>query len=138
MSGKHKYDIVILTVNKWLIRFLMGVLTVCLVLASLDLIRILYNTIINPPFLLIDITTLFATFNLLLIVTVGYELVKSFHTIISSDIIPTIPIIQIAVIALANKIITLDLKHTDAPVMFGLAAILASLGLSYFFLKTRK
>lgn len=138
MSGNHKYDTIVLTVNKWLIRFLMGLLTICLVLASLDLVRILYIAITKPPFLLLDITTLFSIFNLLLIVAVGYELVKSFHTIISSNIIPTVPIIQIAVIAVANKIITLDLKNTNAPMIFGLAGIMASLGLSYFFLKNRK
>jgi uncharacterized membrane protein (DUF373 family) len=41
--------------------------------------------------------------------------------------------VQIAIIAVANKIITLDIKHTDAITLFGLAALMTGLGLVYYF-----
>jgi uncharacterized membrane protein (DUF373 family) len=67
----------------------------------------IYKKITNPPFLLIELSTLFEIFNLLLVIAVGYELMKSFYMIVSSDKIPVVPIVEIAIIALANKVITI-------------------------------
>jgi uncharacterized membrane protein (DUF373 family) len=84
---------------------------------------------------MLDVETLFEVFNLLLIIAVGYELIKSLHTIITADTIPAADITLIAIIAVANKIITLDIKNTEPSVLYGLAAIMVTLGATYFFLK---
>ena len=138
MEKNNKFDGVIIGINKVIIRFLMIILTVCLIFASLDLVKIIYQRITLPPFLLLDVATLFEIFNLLLIIAIGYELIKSFHTIVSSDTIPVIPIIQIAIIAIANKIITLDLKHIEPQILYGLASLLLGLGAAIFFSKHSK
>ena len=137
MQEGNKIDSSIITIGKWIIRFLMAVLTICLLLATAHLVKVIYDKISEPPFLLLDVNTLFEIFNLLLIIAVGYELIKSLLTIITSDTIPAADIMLIAIIALANKMITLDVKHTDAPVLYGLAAIMVSLGSTFFFLKRR-
>ena len=116
----------------------MIILTLCLILALGSLIQIVYHRIISPPFLLIDITLLFESFNLVLINAVGYELVKSLSIIISSDVIPTRLIIQIAIIAVANKIITLDLKNVKTEMLYGMASILIGLGAAFYFLHNPK
>jgi len=46
-------------------------------------------------------------------------------------------VVEVAVIALCNKIITLDLKHTDGIVLLGIASLLAGLSVSYFVLRFR-
>ena len=99
-----------------------------LLLASADIVYVIYQKLKEPPYWLIDVTTLFDVFSLVLIIAIGYELIKSLILVISSESIPSFPIIQIAIIAVANKIITLDIKHTDAVTLFGLAALLAALG----------
>ena len=73
-----------------------------------------------------------------MIIAIGYELIKSLLLIISSDTVPTIPIIQIAIIAVSNKIITLDINQTDETTLIGLALLIAALGLAYFLMKYRK
>lgn len=74
-------------------------------------------------------------FNLILIIAIGYELIKSLILIISSNTVPTLPIIQIAIIAVSNKIITLDIKQTNVYILIGLALLIAALGLTYFLMK---
>ena len=131
--GKDKFIKTILFTNKLVIKLLICLLTITLILASADLVSTLYDKIKEPPYFLIDVTTLFNGFSLVLIVAVGYELVKSLIIIISSESIPSFPIVQIAIIAVANKIITLDIKHTEPGILFGLAALITGLGLTYFF-----
>lgn len=128
----NKFNATILGINKWIIRLLMIILTLCLILASIYLCYVIYNRITQPPFLLIELSTLFEIFNLLLVIAVGYELMKSFYMIVTSEDIPVVPIIEIAIIALANKVITLDFKVASANTLFGMAALMIALGAAHF------
>ncbi len=135
MEKHNAYDKIIIGINKRLIRFLMGVLTLCIILGSLDLVRVIYDEVIHPPFVFLNVSNLLGTFNLILIIAVGYELVKSLHTLIVSPVIPAIPLVQIGIIALSNKMITIDFKAANPEKLYGMAVIMFSLGVSYFFLQ---
>jgi len=80
-------------------------------------------------------STPFEIFTLVLTIAIGYDLIKCFTKLISSDIIPVLPIIQISVVAVANKIITLDTKRTDPATLYGLATPLAGLGVAFYLFK---
>ena len=135
MDNTDKFLKIISGINKNVMRVMIGLMTLSLILASLHFIYLIYERLIAPPYFIIEVTTLFEIFNLILIIAVGYELTKSLILIISSESIPTIPIIQIAIIAVANKIITLDAKHVDPPLVIGLSLLIAALGLTHFLLK---
>ena len=138
MKNNDKFSTIILGINKTVIRFLIGLMTLTLILGTLHLMILEYQKIKEHPFLLVDVSTLFEVFNLILIIAIGYELIKSLLIIISSDTVPTVPIIQIAIIAVSNKIITLDIKQTDVNTLIGLALLIAALGVAHFLLKYRK
>lgn len=137
-TNKDGFVKTVLFANKLIVKLLIVVLTVCLILACVNLLIIVYDRITRPPFLVMEVETLFEVMSLVLIIAIGYELVKSLLIIITSEGIPSLPILQIAIIAISNKIITLDIKHTDAMVLFGLAALIIGLGLAYFFHRTKK
>ncbi|MEP6712954.1 MAG: phosphate-starvation-inducible PsiE family protein [Ferruginibacter sp.] len=139
MESNDKFSKITGVINKTVMRILIGIMTFSLILASLHLIYLVYQHIFDhAPYFLIDVSTLFDIFNLVLVIAVGYELIKSLVLIISSDTIPTIPIIQIAIIAVANKIITLDIKHTEPNIIIGLAILIGTLGLTHFLVKYAK
>jgi uncharacterized membrane protein (DUF373 family) len=139
MKGNDKFSNIISIINKNVIRVLIGVMTFSLILGSLHLIYLVYQEIIGTsPHFLLDVTNLLNIFSLVIIIAVGYELIKSLILIISSDVIPTVPIIQIAIVAVANKIITLDTKHTEPNMVIGLAVLIGALGLVHFLLKYYK
>ena len=138
MNNNDKFSIIILGINKNIIRVLIGIMTLSLILGSANLIYLEIVKIINHPYYLVDISTLFEVFNLILIIAIGFELIRSLILIISSDTVPTVPIIQIAIIAVSNKIITLDIKQTNVNTLVGLALLIAALGLAHFLLKYRR
>ena len=125
----------VLFVNKLIIKLLICVLTICLILSTVHLLIVVYGKISKPPFLVFEVDTLYDVFSLILIIAIGFELIKSLLIIISSNNIPSFPIVQIAIIAVANKIITIDIKHTDFYTMIGLAALITGLGFTYYFHK---
>lgn len=135
MNRNDKFSRIIIGINKNIIRLLIGIMTLMLILGTIHLIYLEFNKITAPPYLLIDVSTLLEVFNLILIIAVGYELIKALLLIISSNTIPTIPIIEISIIAISTKIITLDVKQTSSNVIISLAILIASLGLAYFLLK---
>ena len=135
MKSNDKFSGIILGTNKNVIRVLIGIMTLSLILGTLNLIYLEFAKIIDHPYFLVDVTTLFEVFNLILVLAIGYELIRSLILIISSDTIPTVPIIQIAIIAVSNKIITLDIKQTNVNILIGLALLIAALGLAYFLMK---
>lgn len=138
MNSKDKFSNIILIINKNVLRVLIGIMTLSLILGAANLIYLEFLKIIDHPYFLVDVTTLFEVFNLILVLAIGYELIRSLILIISSDTVPTVPIIQIAIIAVSNKIITLDIKQTNVDILIGLALLIAALGLAHFLLKNSR
>lgn len=111
------------------------VVLVSMTLGSFHLISILYQKIVSPdPYVgLLNILDLMDIFAMLLTIGVGYELFKSISILIKSDIIPAGPIVKIGAIAVANKIITLDIKNIDHYKMIALGTLILCLALGYYF-----
>jgi len=111
------------------------VVLVSMTLGSFHLISILYQKIVSPdPYVgLLNILDLMDIFAMLLTIGVGYELFKSISILIKSDIIPAGPIVKIGAIAVANKIITLDIKNVDHYKMIALGTLILCLALGYYF-----
>ncbi|MDI1305507.1 MAG: phosphate-starvation-inducible PsiE family protein [bacterium] len=135
MSTEDKFSRIIIVINKNIIRVLIAVMTLMLILGTLHVIYLECKKITAPPYLLIDVFALLEVFNLILVIAVGYELIKALLLIISSNTIPTVQIIEISIIAISTKIITLDVKQTSSNVITSLALLIAALGLAYFLLK---
>jgi uncharacterized membrane protein (DUF373 family) len=135
MKSDEQFSRIIIGINKNIIRILISIMTLMLILGTIQLIFLEFKKITNSPYLLIEVSTLVEVFNLILIIAVGYELIKALLLIISSNTIPTVPIIEISIIAISTKIITLDIKQTNSNVIISFALLIAALGLSYFLLK---
>jgi uncharacterized membrane protein (DUF373 family) len=122
----------ILQTNKWIMVGIVLILTPSLLSASLYLIYTVITEIQAPPMLLINPKLLYQIFSSALIIAIGYELIKSIIIIITSDEIPALPIVKISIIAVANKVITLDVKDISHLTILGLAALLIGLAMIYY------
>lgn len=118
---------------------MMFILIASMLLGSVDLLIKFYTAVVSPdpyPFV-ISVHDLYNFFSIILIIVVGYELFKSMTIILDQKKIPVREIMQIAMIALANKVITLDIKSLPLENMIGLGVIIACLGLAYFAYNSR-
>jgi uncharacterized membrane protein (DUF373 family) len=127
-----------LKTGKIILRCMIFILIVSLIFASVYLVKDIVQRISALPFFSIDINLVYEIFSMVLVIAVGYELVKSFTIIVSSDKLPTALIVEVAIIALCNKIITLNLKEISFVYLLSIAALMLALGITFFLVKTNK
>ena len=120
-----------------IIKTLILLMTVTVIFSTLDLAWIIVKDLATPPTLLLDIKELKEIFGLFLLVLIGLELVESMHAYLVNHAIhaEVEVILLIAVIAVARKIIIMDVDETSFQTLLGIASIIIALAGGYYLLK---
>ncbi|NJN71537.1 MAG: phosphate-starvation-inducible PsiE family protein [Limnothrix sp. RL_2_0] len=122
--------------EKLMIQLLMAMMSIAIGLATLDLGWVIFQDVMAPPVPLLDADQLLDIFGLFMLVIIGIELLE---TIMKTYLVKGEPhfevVLSVAIIAIARKVIILDLKKIDSLSLFGIAAIILSLTVGYYFMK---
>ncbi|NUP10134.1 MAG: phosphate-starvation-inducible PsiE family protein [Polyangiaceae bacterium] len=116
---------------------LMAMMAIVVVLAVIDLAWVLARDFLSPPLAFLDIHELLDIFGVFLLVLIGIELLETVYIYIRDHEIRTEVIVLVALIALARKIITLDVKTLPSLSLVGIAAVVLSLALAYVLIRRR-
>ncbi len=114
---------------------LIGMMAVVIVLAVADLTWVLVKDIISPPVVLLDLDELLDLFGMFLLVLIGIELLETLKAYVRERELRAEVIILVAIIALARKIVTLDVKDVPSVSLLGIAAIIVALGIAYYLIR---
>ncbi len=121
--------------ERLMIQILMVMMAIAIGLGTLDLGWEIFLHIMTPPIPLIDAEQLLDIFGLFMLVIIGIELLE---TIMKTYLIKGKPhfevVLSVAIIAIARKVIILDLKEIDSISLFGIASIIISLTIGYYFM----
>jgi uncharacterized membrane protein (DUF373 family) len=124
--------------ERMIILSLVVMMSLVLLLATIELAWIIAKDILSPPFFLLEIDELLEIFGLFMLVLIGVELLE---TIVKSYLHRSRDhariVIAVAIIAIARKVIILDIKETSGPLLLGLAGILFALCAGYFLVRCR-
>ena len=104
-------------------------------LATLDLGWGIVQEIIKPPYIFIEVEKLLDIFGLFLLVLIGIELLDTIRAYLTEHVVHEEVILVAALIAVARKVIVLDVKKTDPLVIFGIAAIILAVSVAYWIVK---
>jgi len=74
-------------------------------------------------------------FGLFFLVLVGVELLETLKMYTKEHVVHVEVVLLVALIVAARKIILIDYATTPAEIFFGIAAIIVSIGISYFLIK---
>jgi uncharacterized membrane protein (DUF373 family) len=124
-----------------IIKIIIVLMMLTVVFSTLDLAWLLLQDLLSPPTLLLDAKELKEIFGLFLLVLIGLELVESMQTYLTQHVIhaEVEVIMLIAIIAVARKVIIMDIDEMSFQTLFGIAAIIIGLAGGYYLLKrTRK
>ena len=122
--------------EKVMIQALMFMMAIVLSLATLDLGWLIVKDIINPPFVFLSVDQLLEIFGLFMLVVIGIELLETImKTYITQDQPHYEVVLSVAIIAIARKVIILDLKEVDSLSLIGIASIILTLTAGYFLMK---
>ena len=122
--------------EKLMIQVLMIMMAIVLGLATIDLAWIIIKDILEPPHVLLSVDQLLEIFGLFMLVLIGIELLE---TIIKTYLTQGQPhyevVLSVAIIAIARKVIILDIKEVSSLSLIGIASIIIALTLGFFLMK---
>jgi uncharacterized membrane protein (DUF373 family) len=118
------------------IRTAVKVLAVLMVLVIVwgigDVMFVLYQRLTQPPFLLLQINDILATFGAFLAVLIAIEIFINISMYLSTDVIPVCLVMATALMAIARKVIIFDYERITPPYVYGTAAVVLALGITYW------
>jgi uncharacterized membrane protein (DUF373 family) len=110
-------------------------MAIVLFFATVDLGYILIKDVIDSTPFLLSVNELLEVFGLFMLVLIGIELLETMKTYIIENVIRVRVVFMVALIAIARKVIILDVKELPGLTLIGIAAIIAALSVGYYFIR---
>lgn len=116
---------------------LICMLAFVILISTIELGWIIIKDLIKPPKYFLEIADLKEIFGFFLMVLIGIELLETMRAYILERIIHVEIILEVALIAIARKIIILDFEKYEGLTIIGIAFLLAATGAAVFVVKRR-
>ena len=107
-------------------------------LATVDLGWLIIKDVITPPLILLDINELLDVFGMFLLVLIGVELLETVKMYLTKKMVHVEVVFTVAMIAIARKVIILDIKEVSSLTLIGIGAIIVALSAGYYLLTIKR
>ncbi len=134
MDQKKLYE----SFEKIISSFLVVIMGVVVISATIELSTIIIKDLFEPPGLLLGISELFEIFGLFLMVMIAIELMSSIQMYHTNKVVYIEMMFLIAITAVTRKIVVLDANEIEPIALLGIAAILAALVAGFYVVKTQQ
>jgi uncharacterized membrane protein (DUF373 family) len=121
--------------ERYVVIALAALMVMTIAISTFELGWTLFKDLLTPPRFWLEIEELLDIFGLFLLVLLGIELLATLKAYLVEDVVHVEVVMIVAIIAIARKIIILDLKEYEGMKLIGLAAILITLAFGYKILK---
>jgi uncharacterized membrane protein (DUF373 family) len=132
----QKHDDPLIRVLHRIIRGSIRVLAVLMVLVIMwgigDVVYVLYQKAKAPPVFLLNIHDIFETFGAFMAVLIAVEIFVNIRLYLGSDVLPVQLVVATALMAIARKVIVLDVEKVTPDYVLGIAAVTVALGLTHW------
>jgi uncharacterized membrane protein (DUF373 family) len=131
-------EAMITKVQKITVMALALMLIVVMVLSTVHLGWLVVEEIMKPPRWLIPVQGLLEIFGYFLLVLIGVELLETLKAYVRKDVIHVRVVLEVALIAMARKVIIEEPNAVPGLTLFGLAALILALGVAFYFERQAK
>ena len=121
--------------EKTVIISLIVMMVLVVLISTIELAVIIIKDIIAPPRFWLGIDQLFEVFGFFLMLLIGVELLETIKAYLSENVVHSEIVLEVALIAISRKVITLDVKEYNPLTLLGIAALIVAIGIAYFFIK---
>ena len=121
--------------EKWITGFLLLLMSIVVAFSIIDLAWAIMQEILKPPTLLIDVENLLDLFGLFLLVLIGVELLDTIRAYLKEHVVHEEVILGAALIAVARKVIVLDIKEYNGLQLVGVAMVIIAITSAYWVTK---
>jgi uncharacterized membrane protein (DUF373 family) len=111
---------------------LMVLLILVIALSTIHLCVLLAHEVWKPPRFLIPVQDLVELFGYFLLVLIGVELLETLKGYIKKNALHARVVLEVAMIAVARKVITTEPSAVSGVTLFGIAALILALGIAFY------
>ncbi|HXC96602.1 MAG TPA: phosphate-starvation-inducible PsiE family protein [Edaphobacter sp.] len=126
-------EMIMTKVQKATVLALAGMLVVVMVLSTIHLGVLIFDEIMKPPRFLIPVQGLLEIFGYFLLVLIGVELIETLKAYVRKDAIHVRVVLEVALIAMARKVIIEEPNEVPSLALFGIASLILALGIASYF-----
>jgi len=119
------------------VKILAALMVVVIVWGIGDVIYVLYQRLVAPPFLLLSIGDILATFGAFLAVLIAIEIFINITLYLENDVIPVKIVVATALMAISRKVIIFDFEKITPPFVVGTAAVVLALGITFWLISKK-
>jgi uncharacterized membrane protein (DUF373 family) len=112
---------------------LAAMLIVVMLLSTVHLGALIVEQINSPPRFLIPVQGLLEIFGYFLLVRIGVELMETLKAYVKKDAIHIRVVLEVALIAMARKVIVEEPNNVSSLTLFGIASLILALALASYF-----
>ncbi|HBI15311.1 MAG TPA: phosphate-starvation-inducible E-like protein [Desulfobulbaceae bacterium] len=110
-----------------------------LLLATIELAWIICKDVVSPPYFLLEIDELLEIFGLFMLVIIGVELLETImKTYLTEEVNHAEIVISVAIIAIARKVIILDVNDESSTTLLGIGVVILALTIGYFLVRYKR
>jgi uncharacterized membrane protein (DUF373 family) len=121
--------------EKMIVVSLIVMMVFVVLISTIELAVLIIKDIIEPPRYWLGIDQLFEIFGFFLMLLIGVELLETIKAYLHENVVHSEIVLEVALIAISRKVITLNVKAYEPLALLGIAALIVSIGLAYFFIK---
>jgi uncharacterized membrane protein (DUF373 family) len=121
--------------EKTIIYSLIGMMAIVILISTVELGVLIIKDIFSPPRYWLGIDQLFEIFGFFLIILIGVELLETIKAYLAENVIHSEIVLEVALIAIARKVIILDVKDYEPLAVIGTASLILAIAVSYFLIK---
>jgi uncharacterized membrane protein (DUF373 family) len=120
------------------VTILAGLMVLVIFLGVIDVMYVLYEKLSKPPYFLLSITDMLATFGAFLAVLIAIEIYLNISLYLRSDVIPVKLVVATALMAISRKVIVFDFKYLQPDYVYASAAVVLALGITYWLIDKKE
>ena len=119
--------------QKLVVLVLVVLLIIVVALSTVHLGFLIAQEIWKPPRFLIPVQGLLEIFGYFLLVLIGVELLETLKAYVRKNVIHVRVVLEVALIAMARKVIVEEPNNVPSLTLFGIAALILALGIAFYF-----
>jgi uncharacterized membrane protein (DUF373 family) len=114
------------------IKVLALLMVIVIVLGVVDVGYYLYDSLKTPPLLQLSVGEIFQIFGAFMVVLIAIEIFINIRLYLGSNTLPIKMVVATALMAIARKVIVLDLEKTDPNEVWAIGVVTLALGITYW------
>ena len=123
--------------ERYIVSALIIMMSLVILLATIELGWVIIKDLMRPPRFLLAITDLLEIFGFFMLVLIGIELLETIKAYLVEHVVHVEIVLEVALIAIARKVIILDIEKYEGLTIVGTAALILAVAAACYAVKRR-